>query len=39
MSATGGMRRSDFGPDFGGGILGDVVRSRLDVEFLEAQAG
>ncbi|MET7699060.1 YceI family protein [Streptomyces sp. NPDC005485] len=39
FEATGEIRRSDFGLDFGGGMLGDVVKIQLDMEFLEPDAG
>ncbi|MFI6871996.1 YceI family protein [Streptomyces sp. NPDC050400] len=35
FEATGEIRRSDFGLDFGGGMLGDVVKIQLDMEFVE----
>ncbi|MEV0319465.1 YceI family protein [Streptomyces sp. NPDC050658] len=35
FEATGEIRRSDFGLDFGTGLLGDVVKIQLDMQFLE----
>ncbi|MER6674398.1 YceI family protein [Streptomyces sp. NPDC000983] len=35
FEATGEIRRSDFGLDFGGGLLGDAVKIQLDMEFVE----
>ncbi len=35
FEATGTIRRSDFGLDFGAGLLGDVVAIQLDVQFVE----
>ncbi|NEB78813.1 YceI family protein [Streptomyces sp. SID14478] len=35
FEATGEIRRSDFGLDFGGGMLGDVVKLQLDMQFVE----
>ncbi|MGY0023192.1 YceI family protein [Streptomyces sp. cg35] len=35
FEATGEIRRSDFGLDFGGGLLGDVVKLQLDMQFVE----
>jgi polyisoprenoid-binding protein YceI len=37
FEATGEIRRSDFGLDFGGGMLGDVVKIQLDMQFVEPQ--
>ncbi len=39
FEATGQIRRSDYGLDFGmvgGGLLGDVVKLELDVQLVEA---
>ncbi|MEU1201337.1 YceI family protein [Streptomyces sp. NPDC005813] len=38
FEATGEIRRSDFGLDFGTGFLGDVVKVQLDMQFVEPQA-
>ncbi|MBO1335338.1 YceI family protein [Streptomyces sp. VRA16 Mangrove soil] len=35
FEATGEIRRSDFGLDFGTGLLGDVVKIQLDMQFVE----
>ncbi|MEG8280872.1 YceI family protein [Streptomyces sp. AHA2] len=35
FEATGEIRRSDFGLDFAPGLLGDVVRIQLDMQFVE----
>ncbi|MFH0179607.1 YceI family protein [Streptomyces cacaoi] len=35
FEATGEIRRSDFGLDFGAGFLGDVVKVQLDMQFVE----
>ncbi|MEV3857815.1 YceI family protein [Streptomyces sp. NPDC050095] len=35
FEATGEIRRSDFGLDFGAGLLGDVVKIQLDMQFVE----
>ncbi|MGP4042901.1 YceI family protein [Streptomyces sp. 2A115] len=35
FEATGEIRRSDYGLDFGGGMLGDVVKIHLDMQFVE----
>jgi polyisoprenoid-binding protein YceI len=37
FEATGEIRRSDFGLDFGSGLLGDVVKVQLDMQFVEPQ--
>ncbi|MEU8486185.1 YceI family protein [Streptomyces sp. NPDC048641] len=37
FEATGEIRRSDFGLDFGAGLLGDVVKIQLDMQFIEPQ--
>lgn len=37
FDATGEIRRSDFGLDFGAGFLGDVVKVQLDMQFVEPQ--
>ncbi|MEV5984240.1 YceI family protein [Streptomyces sp. NPDC052051] len=37
FEATGEIRRSDFGLDFGAGLLGDVVKVQLDLQFTDAQ--
>ncbi|MFJ4712451.1 YceI family protein [Streptomyces sp. NPDC088785] len=34
FEATGEIRRSDFGLDFGGGLLSDVVKVQLDMQFV-----
>ncbi|WP_338695400.1 YceI family protein [Streptomyces sp. Q6] len=34
FEATGEIRRSDFGLDFGSGLLGDVVKVQLDMQFV-----
>lgn len=38
FEATGEIRRSDYGLDFGAGMLGDVVKIQLDMQFLEPEA-
>jgi polyisoprenoid-binding protein YceI len=38
FEATGEIRRSDFGLDFGTGLLGDVVKIQLDMQFVEPQS-
>ncbi|MFF5978274.1 YceI family protein [Streptomyces olindensis] len=35
FEATGEIRRSDFGLDFAPGLLGDVVKIQLDMQFVE----
>ncbi|UUU21199.1 YceI family protein [Streptomyces sp. DSM 40750] len=35
FEATGEIRRSDYGLDFGAGFLGDVVKVQLDMQFVE----
>ncbi|MFJ7333930.1 YceI family protein [Streptomyces sp. NPDC101110] len=35
FEATGEIRRGDFGLDFAPGLLGDVVRIQLDMQFVE----
>jgi len=37
FEATGEIRRSDFGLDFGAGLLGDVIKVQLDMVFVEPQ--
>ncbi|MEV8313151.1 YceI family protein [Streptomyces sp. NPDC059900] len=37
FEATGEIKRSDFGLDFGAGLLGDVVKIQLDMQFLEPE--
>jgi polyisoprenoid-binding protein YceI len=37
FEATGEIRRSDFGLDFGAGFLSDVVKVQLDMQFVEPQ--
>jgi polyisoprenoid-binding protein YceI len=37
FEATGEIRRSDFGLDFGTGLLGDVVKLHLDMQFVGPQ--
>lgn len=37
FEATGEIRRSDFGLGFGAGLLGDVVKLQLDMQFVEPQ--
>ncbi|WP_033326424.1 YceI family protein [Streptomyces yerevanensis] len=37
FEATGEIRRSDFGLDFGAGLLGDVVKLHLDMQFVGPQ--
>jgi polyisoprenoid-binding protein YceI len=37
FEATGEIRRSDFGLDFGAGFLADVVKIQLDMQFVEPQ--
>lgn len=38
FEATGEIRRGDYGLDFGAGLLGDVVKIQLDMQFLEPEA-
>lgn len=38
FEATGEISRGDYGLDFGSGLLGDVVKIQLDMQFLEPQA-
>ncbi|KPI03978.1 hypothetical protein OK074_4757 [Actinobacteria bacterium OK074] len=38
FEATGEIRRSDFGLDFGTGLLDDVVKLHLDMHFVGPQA-
>ncbi|GAA2520318.1 YceI family protein [Streptomyces fimbriatus] len=38
FEATGEIRRSDFGLDFAPGLLGDVVKIQLDMQFVEPKA-
>ncbi|MEV2210902.1 YceI family protein [Streptomyces sp. NPDC050997] len=38
FEATGEIRRGDFGLDFGTGLLGDVVKIHLDIQFVEPQS-
>ncbi|MBB6416850.1 polyisoprenoid-binding protein YceI [Streptomyces sp. AK010] len=38
FEATGEIRRSDFGLDFTPGLLGDVVKIQLDMQFVEPKA-
>ncbi|MFC8127586.1 YceI family protein [Streptomyces sp. NPDC057302] len=38
FEATGEISRSTYGLDFGAGLLGDVVKIQLDMQFLEPQA-
>jgi polyisoprenoid-binding protein YceI len=38
FEATGEIRRSDFGLDFGAGLLGDAVKIQLDMQFVEPRA-
>ncbi|POX53298.1 hypothetical protein C3489_15820 [Streptomyces sp. Ru71] len=35
FEATGEIRRADFGLDFAPGLLGDVVKIQLDMQFVE----
>ncbi|MGW6272638.1 MULTISPECIES: YceI family protein [unclassified Streptomyces] len=35
FEATGEISRKEFGLDFGAGLLGDVVKIQLDMQFLE----
>ncbi|GAA3238792.1 hypothetical protein GCM10020256_59400 [Streptomyces thermocoprophilus] len=35
FEATGEIRRSDFGLDFAPGLLGDVLKIQLDMQFVE----
>jgi len=35
FEATGEIRRSDYGLDFGTGLLSDVVKLHLDIQFVE----
>ncbi|MGW0577420.1 YceI family protein [Streptomyces sp. NPDC002920] len=37
FEATGEIRRSDFGLDFGAGLLSDVVKLHLDLQFVGPQ--
>jgi len=37
FEATGELRRKDFGLDFAPGLLGDVVKITLDLQFVEPQ--
>ncbi|MFJ5777153.1 YceI family protein [Streptomyces sp. NPDC093094] len=37
FEATGEIRRSDFGLDFAAGLLSDVVKIQLDMEFVAPQ--
>ncbi|MEU6764327.1 YceI family protein [Streptomyces sp. NPDC046853] len=37
FEATGEIKRSDYGLDFGAGLLGDVVKIQLDMQFLEPE--
>ncbi|SOD78541.1 Polyisoprenoid-binding protein YceI [Streptomyces sp. 1222.2] len=37
FEATGEIRRGDYGLDFGAGLLGDVVKVRLDMRFVEPE--
>ncbi|WP_327346551.1 YceI family protein [Streptomyces europaeiscabiei] len=37
FEATGEIRRSDYGLDFGAGLLGDVVKVQLDMQFVEPE--
>ncbi|MFJ2825992.1 YceI family protein [Streptomyces sp. NPDC087263] len=37
FEATGEIRRSDYGLDFGSGLLSDVVKIQLDMQFVEPQ--
>ncbi|MFF4507520.1 YceI family protein [Streptomyces sp. NPDC001401] len=37
FEATGEIRRSDFGLDFGAGLLGDAVKIHLDMQFVGPQ--
>ncbi|MFF7857188.1 YceI family protein [Streptomyces sp. NPDC007904] len=39
FEATGEIRRSDFGLDFAPGLLGDVVKIQLDMQFVEPARG
>ncbi|WP_282702022.1 YceI family protein [Streptomyces sp. CC219B] len=38
FEATGEIRRTDFGLDFAPGLLGDVVKIQLDMQFVEPKA-
>lgn len=38
FEATGEIRRSDYGLDFGAGLLGDVVKVQLDMQFVEPES-
>ncbi|CAL9423795.1 YceI family protein [Streptomyces griseomycini] len=38
FEATGEIRRSDFGLDFAPGLLGDVVKIQMDMQFVEPKA-
>lgn len=35
FEATGEIRRSEFGLDFAPGLLGEVVKIQLDMQFVE----
>jgi polyisoprenoid-binding protein YceI len=39
FEATGEIRRSDFGLDFAPGLLGDVIKIQLDMQFVEPKGG
>ena len=39
FEATGEIRRSDFGLDFAPGLLGDVVKIQLDMQFVAPKNG
>ncbi|MEU6124044.1 YceI family protein [Streptomyces sp. NPDC047123] len=39
FEATGEIRRSEFGLSFAPGVLGEVVKIQLDMQFLEPVAG
>ncbi|MFF1697367.1 YceI family protein [Streptomyces sp. NPDC058257] len=38
FEATGEISRKEYGLDFGAGLLGDVVKIQLDMQFLEPEA-
>ncbi|MEV5312304.1 YceI family protein [Streptomyces sp. NPDC052610] len=38
FEATGEIRRTDYGLDFAPGLLGDVVKIQLDMQFVEPKA-
>ncbi|MFD8223524.1 YceI family protein [Streptomyces massasporeus] len=38
FEATGEIRRSEFGLDFAPGVLGDVIKIQLDMQFVEPKA-